>query len=79
MHKNDPKQESDQATLARVKKEMDEPRMAESTREEDVNQTTRQKLEKLPQSNVVKEFRTVVQQGMLPKEKNYGKVNKVSS
>ena len=78
MHKNDPKQESDQATLARVKKEMDEPRMAESTREE-VNQTTRQKLEKLPQSNVVKEFRTAVQQGMLPKEKNYGKANKVSS
>jgi hypothetical protein len=50
MHKNDPKQESNQATLARVKKEkeMDEPRMAESTREEDINQTTRQKLEKLP-------------------------------
>jgi hypothetical protein len=78
MHKNDPKQESDQATLARVKKEMDEPRMAESTREE-VNQTTRQKLEKLPQSNVVKEFRTAVQQGMLPKKKNYGKANNVSS
>jgi hypothetical protein len=35
MHKNEPKQESNQATLARVKKEMDEPRMAESTREED--------------------------------------------
>jgi hypothetical protein len=48
MHKNDPKQESNQATLARVKKEMDEPRMAESTREEDIIQTTRQKLEKLP-------------------------------
>ena len=48
MHKNEPKQESSQATLARVKKEMDEPRMAESTREEDANQTTRQKLEKLP-------------------------------
>jgi hypothetical protein len=30
------------------KKEMDEPRMAESTREEDINQTTRQKPEKLP-------------------------------
>jgi len=27
---------------------MDEPRMAESTREEDINQTTRQKLEKVP-------------------------------
>jgi len=37
MHKNEPKQESSQATLARVKKEMDEPRMAESTRKEDVN------------------------------------------
>jgi hypothetical protein len=48
MHKNEPKQESNQATLARVKKEMDEPRMAESTREKDVNQTTRQELKKLP-------------------------------
>jgi hypothetical protein len=48
MPKNKPKQESNQATLARVKKEMDEPRMAESTREKDVNRTTRQKLEKLP-------------------------------
>ena len=48
MHKEEPKQESNQATLARVKKEMDEPRLAESTREEDGNQTTRQKLEKLP-------------------------------
>jgi hypothetical protein len=48
MHKNEPKHESNQATLARVKKEMDEPRMAESAREEDVNQTTRQEMEKLP-------------------------------
>jgi hypothetical protein len=47
MRKEQPKKESDKATLARVKKEMDEPRMAESTREEDVNQTTRQALEKL--------------------------------
>jgi hypothetical protein len=48
MHKNQPKQESNQAILARVKKEMDEPRMAESTREEyDVNHTTLQELEKL--------------------------------
>jgi hypothetical protein len=49
MHKNQLKQESNQAILARVKKEMDEPRMAESTREEyDVNHTTLQELEKLP-------------------------------
>jgi hypothetical protein len=48
MHKNNPKQESNQATLARVRKEMDDPRMAESVREEDVNQTTRQESEKLP-------------------------------
>jgi hypothetical protein len=47
MSKNEPKPESNQAILARVKKEMDEPRMAESTREEDVNQTTRQEMEKL--------------------------------
>ena len=49
MPKNKPKQESNQAILARVKKEMDDPRMAESTREEyDVNHTTLQELEKLP-------------------------------
>jgi hypothetical protein len=49
MNKNEPKQESNQAILARVKKEMDEPRMAESTREEyDVNHATLQELEKLP-------------------------------
>jgi hypothetical protein len=48
MHKNEPKQESNRAILARVEKEMDEPRIAGSTREEDVNQTTRQELEKLP-------------------------------
>jgi hypothetical protein len=49
MHKNKLKKESNQALLARVKKEMDEPRMAESTREEyDVNHTTLQELEKLP-------------------------------
>jgi hypothetical protein len=49
MNKNQPKQESNSAILARVKKEMDEPRMAESTREEyDVNHTTLQELEKLP-------------------------------
>jgi hypothetical protein len=48
MHKNQPKQESNQAILARVKREMDEPRMAESAREEyDVNHTTLQELEKL--------------------------------
>jgi hypothetical protein len=45
MHKKEPKQESNQAILARVKKEMDEPHMAESTREEyDVNHTTQQEL-----------------------------------
>jgi hypothetical protein len=47
MDKNEPKQEPNQAILARVKKKMDEPRMAESTREEyDVNHTTLQELQK---------------------------------
>src|SRR5664280_2206003 len=47
MHKNQPNQESNQAILARVKKKMDEPRMAEATRGEyDVNHTTLQELEK---------------------------------
>jgi hypothetical protein len=78
MHKNEPKQESNQATLARVKKEMDEPRMAESTRGKDVTQTTRQELEKLPQSNV----RTIPGPPMrseLPREKNNGKADQASS
>jgi hypothetical protein len=48
MHNNEPKQESNKAILARVKKEMDQPRMAESTREEDINQTTRQERDELP-------------------------------
>jgi hypothetical protein len=47
MYKNKPKPETNQAILARIKKEMDEPRMAESARAEEVNRTTRQKLEKL--------------------------------
>jgi hypothetical protein len=48
MHKNQPRQESNQALLARVKQEMDEPRVAESAREEyDVNHTTLQELKKL--------------------------------
>jgi hypothetical protein len=48
MHKNQPGQESNQALLARVKKEMDEPRVAESAREEyDVNHSTLQELKKL--------------------------------
>jgi len=46
-HTSESKRESNQETLARVKKEMDEPRMAESARGEDVNQTTRQVLEEL--------------------------------
>jgi hypothetical protein len=50
MHKNKPKPETNQALLARIKKEMDEPRMAESTREGDVNQRTRKELGRLPQS-----------------------------
>jgi hypothetical protein len=48
MHKNQARQESNQALLARVKKEMDEPRMAASTREEIVNQTKVTELVKLP-------------------------------
>jgi hypothetical protein len=47
MYKNKPKPETKQAIRAHVREEMDEPRMAESTREED-NQTTGQELEKLP-------------------------------
>jgi hypothetical protein len=48
MYKNKPKPETHQAIAAQIRKEMDEPRMAESTQEEDVEDTTLQKLEKLP-------------------------------
>jgi len=48
MYKNKPKPQSNQAILAQIKKEMNEPRMAESAREEELKQTTRQKLGKLP-------------------------------
>jgi hypothetical protein len=49
MHKHQSRQESDQALLARVKKEMDEPRMAESTREDyDAKHATLQELGKPP-------------------------------
>jgi hypothetical protein len=78
MHKKEPKQESNQAILARVKKEMDEPRTAEFTREKDGKQNTRQDLEKLPQSNV----KTRPEQPMrsaLPREINNGKANQASS
>ena len=51
-HENKPRRKSNRAILAHVKEEMDEPRMAESTRGKDVTQTTRQELEKLPQSNM---------------------------
>jgi hypothetical protein len=47
MYKNKPKPETKQATLARIKEEMNEPRMDESTREEDFNQVTQRELEKL--------------------------------
>jgi hypothetical protein len=47
-HTNEPKRESNQETLARVKKEMDQPRMAASTRSEADTQDTQQELEKLP-------------------------------
>jgi hypothetical protein len=48
MYKNKPEPETHQAILAQIKNEMNEPRIAESAREEDGNQNTRQKLEKLP-------------------------------
>jgi hypothetical protein len=78
MHKNEPKQESNQATLARVKKEMDEPRMAESTRGKDVTQPTRQELQKLPQS-IVRTSPEPPMRRELPREKNNGKADQASS
>jgi|GEM_PF-1888636 hypothetical protein len=48
MHKNQARKKSNQALLARIKKEMDEPRMAASTREETVSSTKRPEPVKLP-------------------------------
>ena len=45
-HTNEPKRESNQETLARVKKEMNQPRMAASVRSEAGNESTWQELEK---------------------------------
>jgi hypothetical protein len=64
MYKNKPKPETNQEILARIKKEMDEPRMAESAREEDVKQTTRQKLEEVRNPAVDKAFTTEKQPGI---------------
>jgi hypothetical protein len=64
--------------LARVKKEMDEPRMTESTREEAINQTTRQKLE-AASSNVLKGPGPSSRRGTLPREENNGKADQASS
>jgi hypothetical protein len=47
-HTNEPRRESNQETLARVKKEMDEPRIAASARGEAGTQDTQHELEKLP-------------------------------
>jgi hypothetical protein len=45
-HENEPRRESNRVLLAHVKKEMDEPRMSASAREEErANQTTRRELE----------------------------------
>jgi hypothetical protein len=51
--------------------------MAESTREEDVNQTTRQELEKLPESNVRTSPGRMRRE--LPGENNNGKADQTSS
>ena len=45
MYKNELKHESNQATLAHVKKEMDEPHIVKSAREEAIHRTPLQKLE----------------------------------
>jgi hypothetical protein len=48
MHKNEPKQESNQATLARVKKEMVSRAWPNPREEEGFTQTMRPDLEKRP-------------------------------
>jgi hypothetical protein len=58
MYKNKPKPETNQAILARIKKEMDEPFMAESTGEEGVDKVTPRELERLPQSPSYQAFAT---------------------
>src|SRR5664279_2996140 len=80
MHKNQPKQESNRAILARVKKEMDEPRMAESTRE----RIRRQPLHaagfgKAAVIDVAKNSGLVCAQGDTPEGEDYGKANQARS
>jgi hypothetical protein len=75
MHKNQPKQESNEAILARIKKEMDEPRVAESTRKE---------LRRQPHhaagtgKAAVKSSERARRKGNAPDEENSGKASQTS-
>ena len=79
MRQNEPKQESNQATLARVKKEMDEPRMAESAREEDSQSDARGRNRKSSVIQRSKESQAVRAQGAAPEEEINGKADQSSS
>jgi hypothetical protein len=80
MHKNEPKQESNQATHARVKKEMDRPRMTESAREEEgKNQPEHTGVGKAAIIQRCKESHAACGRVNAPEEENNGKANHCNS
>ena len=78
MHKNEPKQESNQATLARVKREMDE-RAWPNPRGKKTSTRPAAGAGKAAIIQRGKESRAVRAQGMLPREENNGKANQAGS
>jgi hypothetical protein len=79
-HENKPTRKSNQASLARVKKEMDIPRMTESAREkEEKSQPGAQKIGEAAKSQRGKESPAAHARGNALKEENNGKANHRSS
>jgi hypothetical protein len=79
-HENEPTQKSNQATLARVKKEMDIPRMTESAREEEEkSQPEHAGVGKAAIIQHGKESHAARARVNAPEEENHGKANHCNS
>ena len=78
-HENKPTRKSNQATLARVKKEMDIPRMTESAREEEESQPEHAGFGKAAIIPRGKESHAARARVQAPEEENNGKANHCNS
>jgi hypothetical protein len=79
-HENEPTRKSNQATHARVKKEMDIPRMTESAREEEgKNQPEHAGVGKAAIIQRCKESHAACGRANAPEEENNGKANHCNS